>query len=166
MSSAANAIGVALPVDAFVMVANDRGDVVVCGHFSQNPFADRGVLLHLSPLLERKRAVLPEKTRRESDLPDVVYESAKECSIALVRRQAHATGDVSAVDRYRTRVTSRVRVTRLESGHECDGEGKVRLLKGLVGSSELVTKRSLALVQRVQPLECEGGNDEEKNRDR
>ncbi len=117
MSRPRHAVGIALTVDAFVMVANDGGYVIICVHFSKDPFAYRGVLLHLSPLFERERAFLPKKTRWESNLPDVVYESAKECSVGLVGRKPHATRDVSAIDRYRTRVTRRVRVTRFECRH-------------------------------------------------
>ena len=97
-----------------MVVANDGRDVIVGVNFTKDPLTDRGVLLHLPPLLKRERPFLAEKTGRESHFADVVDEAAEERSIALLWRKAHSARDVSAIDRNRTRVAGRVRVACLE----------------------------------------------------
>ena len=44
-------IGVPVPIDPFVMMSHDPGDLSVVGHVAKDPFADNRVLLHLTPLI-------------------------------------------------------------------------------------------------------------------
>ena len=69
MSSSAQTIGIALAVDALVVVAHDRRDLRVLVDVREDSLADRGVLLHLTALLERQRAWLLEKPGGRPILP-------------------------------------------------------------------------------------------------
>ena len=71
------AVGIPLAVDALMMVADDRRDLRVLVDVRQDSLADRGVLLHLAPLLERERTGLLEQARWQADLADVVNEAAE-----------------------------------------------------------------------------------------
>jgi hypothetical protein len=86
-----------MAIRALVMVSHDLRDLGVVIYVSEDPLSNGGVFLHLTPLVESERSRLLEKTRSESNLPDVVYEAAKMNETLLALRQTHAGGDISRV---------------------------------------------------------------------
>src|SRR5204863_1123060 len=97
-----------------VMEANDLRHVCVRIDLHEDVLADRGMLLHLAALLERQRARLFEQAGRQTDLADVVDESAEVCLLLQLRSQIHATRDVATVDGDSRRMTGGVAIPRVE----------------------------------------------------
>ena len=77
ISSPSEAIRISLPVDPFVMVPDDLGDLSVVIDVREDPLADYRVLFHLPSLLEGEGSGLLKKTWREADLADVVNQAAQ-----------------------------------------------------------------------------------------
>ena len=77
ISSAEQPVGIALPVDTLMVVANDLCDFRVIVDVREDALTDLGVLLHLAPLFERERAGLLEQTGGKPNLADVVDEPAQ-----------------------------------------------------------------------------------------
>jgi hypothetical protein len=97
------------------MVADDLGDFLVVLDLREDSLADRGMLLHLSTLVEREGASFFEEARRQSDLSNVVNEPSEMGELLFSFREAHAHCDVPRVDRNGCRMTRGV----LISGIEC-----------------------------------------------
>ena len=73
--------------------------------------------LHLSPLIERERTGLLEQSGRQPDLSDVVDEAAEVGQLDLFIPKRHPVSDVPSVNSNRSRMTSRVPVSRVK---RCD----------------------------------------------
>ena len=69
MLVAVNAVRITLSVDALMMMADDRRNVVVRLYLAQDPLTDVGVLLHFPPLFQGKGPFLPEEARGSPTLP-------------------------------------------------------------------------------------------------
>ena len=116
-----NAVRITLSVDPL--------NIVVRRYLAQDPLTDDGVLLHLPTFVQGEGAFLPEEARRQPNLPDVVHESAEKCALARVCRKLESFGNVARVDRYRARVTGRIRIARLQSSDERHRKGDVCVFK-------------------------------------
>ena len=147
-------------------MADDRCDLRVLVHVSEDALADRRVLLHVAALLERERSRLLEKPGWQADLADVVNESAEVRLIADLVRESHALGDVARVDRDRSRVASRVLVSRIESCDQRSRELEVRALKRVVGVGKIDRELALLLVQAIEPLRRHRRDQEQRERPR
>src|SRR5918996_1448626 len=119
---------------------------------SENPLADRRVLLHLPAFLQRECSRFLEQAWREPDLSDVMNQAA-EVRVSLdFAGKAHALGDVSRVDRDRSRVAGRVSVSRVQRRDKGCSELEVGSLKRLVCGREISCKSPLRLIEAVEPL--------------
>ena len=88
---AGQAVGVALAVEALVMVAHARDELLV----EERPHdlgADAGVLAHELPLLRGERAGFAEDTVGDADLADVVQEGDVLDLLKTVRGPARVRG--------------------------------------------------------------------------
>ena len=92
-------VGITLPVDPLVMMPHHRSDLGVTIDVRQDTFADLGVTLHFTPLVERQRTRLLEQARRQTDLSDVVDQAAEVRERSLIAAQLHPLSDVTGVDR-------------------------------------------------------------------
>ena len=147
-----------------MVVADDRRNLRVLVHVSEDALADCRVLLHLPALLERERARLLEESRGEADLANVVHEATEVRLVANLVREPHALGDVSRVDRDRGRVARRVAISRIESGDECGRELKVRAFERFVCFGEVNSQLSLLLIQAIESLSRHCGDEEQRQR--
>ena len=80
------------------MVPDDRGDLRISIDVRQDPLADLGVALHFTALVQREGTGLLEQPSWETDLPDVVHESAQVGQFDLFGAKLHPLGDVARVD--------------------------------------------------------------------
>ena len=91
-------VGIPLPVDALVMVPDNRSDLRISIDVRQDALADLRVALHFTPLVKREGSGLLEKPSWETDLPDVVDQSAQVGQFDLVGAKLHALGDIARID--------------------------------------------------------------------
>ena len=78
---AKQAVGIALPINALMVVSYNLRDLGVVVDLRKDALTDFGVFLHLSPLLEGKRTGLFQEAGREPDLADVVNKAAQVCEL-------------------------------------------------------------------------------------
>ena len=160
---AGQAVGVAAPVDPFVVVPDDLRDLGVVVHVREDALADHRVLLHLPPLFRRQRSRLLDDTRSDSDLSDVVEEPAEVRELLLLLVETEPGRDVARIDRDGSRVAGRVLVSRVERRDESTGEGQIGSLESLVHRTQVLRELALLLVQDQKPLRRERGHEEEKD---
>src|SRR5258708_26802695 len=96
----------------------NRGNLAVVVDLCENPLSDHGVQLHLTPLVQRKSPGLFQQPGRETDLANVVHETAEVYKLLLFLRQTHPPGDVARVDRNGCRMTCRITISRIERRNE------------------------------------------------
>jgi len=120
--------------------------------------SDDSLAEKLSSLIQRQSAWLLEQAWRESDFPDVVHQAAEVCHLLDFELQSHPFGDVTRVDRHRSRVTGRVPVPCVERRDERAGELEVRTLERLVDLGQITSQLALLAIQRVETLRPHGRN--------
>ena len=147
-----------------MVVADDRCNLRVLVHVSEDALADCRVLLHLTALLERECARLLEEAWRQTDLANVVHEATEVRLVANLISEPHALGDVSRVDRDRGRVARRVAISRVESGDECGRKLKVRAFERFVCFGEVDSQLPLLLIQAIEPLSRHCWDEEQRQR--
>ena len=76
---------------------NDLGNLRIVVNLRENALANNRVLFHLPSLLKRERPWFFQQTRWQTDLPDVVHQSAHVRQPLLFVRQAKAASDISSV---------------------------------------------------------------------
>jgi hypothetical protein len=137
-------------------MAYDGRDLRILSDVSEYALANRRMLLHLAALIQRQSAWLLEQAWRESDFPDVVHQAAEVCHLLDFELQSHPFGDVTRVDRHRSRVTGRVPVPCVERRDERAGELEVRTLERLVDLGQITSQLALLAIQRVETLRPHG----------
>lgn len=115
---AAQPIGVAVPVDAFVVMADDPSNFRVVVNLREDSLADSAVLLHATPFIKCQCTRFFEKAHREPDLPNIVHQTSQMNEPLLLLGKPHPCGDITRVDRYGSGVAGRVLVPSVESGDQ------------------------------------------------
>ena len=76
-------VRIAETVYALVVMTHDARNLSVILDLGKNPFANRGMLLHLSPLVQGESSRLLKKACGQSHLSDVVHEPTQMHEILL-----------------------------------------------------------------------------------
>src|SRR5665213_442013 len=103
--------------------------------------------LHLTPFVKREGSRFLKETRRKTNLPDVVDQTAKMRQLRLIFAQVHTLGDVAGIDSDGSRVAGRVLIPGIESRDEAFGEREVRGSQLRVRTLQIGGKAPLLLVQ-------------------
>src|SRR5688572_3045554 len=122
------------------------------------------MLLHPPPLLERQRPWLLKKTSGKTNFSYVVNKTAEMSELLMFFRETHASGDISRIDRDRSRVSGRVLISGVESCHERNCERETGALQAAIGRSEIGDEPCLLLIHRKQPLGRNGKYEEQQDR--
>ena len=145
-----------------MVVANDLRDFGVILDVSEDSFSDRRVLLHHAALFERECTGLFEQASGKSDLPDVVNQPAEMSHLTFGLAQPEPLNDVARIDRHRSRVTSRVPVSRVKRRYEGSREREVRPFQTPIDYSEIFHEASLVLVEGKELVKCERRHQEQR----
>src|SRR3954471_21239240 len=105
------------------------------------------MLLHLTPLVERKSARLLEQTGRKPNLSNVMHQAAKVRKLYLFRGQPHSSGDIPGVDRDCSRMAGGVPISCVERGNERSCEREVGTRELDVDLTQALSQLALTLVE-------------------
>ena len=153
---AGEAVGIAAPVPALVLVTDGESDVRESGQLPQDPLADRGVLAHEIPLLVVQGARLVQDRIRDSDLPDVVEKRPgfHFCERSPLEPECRSDGDRQITNDIR--VLTRIAITLTQSRCERPDDSPVRLGRPttfLADPRERGDERLLTLEQAARSIE-------------
>jgi hypothetical protein len=144
-----------------MVMANDRCDLGVVLYIRKDSLADLGVLLHLATLVQSERTWLLEQARGETDLSNIVDETAEVRKPLVFFREFHPLSDVSGINGDSGGMACRVLVSSIERGNERGGERKVRALQTVIDLIERFPSISLLTVEAVEAMsgECRGNKE-------
>src|SRR5262249_7418481 len=120
------------------MVSNDSRDLRVVVDLGENALADLGMRFHKTPLFERQGAGLLEETRGQTDLSDVVHESAEMYELLLSFGKTHALRNTSRIDGDGSRMTGRVPVSSVERCHKGRRKREIRSFESVIHLQEIL----------------------------
>src|SRR5918996_6345017 len=100
-----------MPVDAFVMMADNGCDFEIALDLRQDPLADGRVLFHHLALFKSQGPRLLEQARGEADLSDVVDEPREVGEFLIPLGKTEALGYISGVHGHSSGVTRGIAVT-------------------------------------------------------
>ena len=121
------------------------------------------MFLHLPTFVESQRARLLEQPRWQSNLSDVVDETAQMNEALLLFRQAHPTSNVSRIDRDGSGMASRIAVPRVKRGDESRSERQARALKTRIRFLQARYSLTLLLIEMNQALQGDCWDQERAN---
>ncbi len=124
---AREAVGIAAPVPALVLVPHRFRDVAEARQREQDPLADDRVLAHQGPLGGVERPWLVQDRVRDADLPDIVEQRAGLDLGERLAAQPERTSDGNREVPNGVGVLARVAVTGAESHREGANDGPVGL---------------------------------------
>ena len=110
------------------------------------------MLLHATPLLERKSSRLLKKARRKTHLADVVDEPAEVSELLVLLGQTKSARDVSGVDGDGRRMARGVLIPGIERRHERSRKREACALQTFVGDPKLLRCVLLLSVETVEPV--------------
>ena len=107
-----------MSIHPLMVVPDDLRDFLIVVHIRKDPLTNRRMLFHLTALLKRESAFFFKESWSESNLSNVVDQTAQMCQLLLILRETHSGHDVARIDRDCCRVARGVAVARVERGDQ------------------------------------------------
>src|SRR5215208_3755343 len=145
-------VGIAVPVDPFVVVPHNASDLLVVSNLREDSLANNRMLLHEAPFVRRQWTRFLQESRRKSNLADVVHETTQVCHLRFASRETKSSCDIACIGGDGGRMAGGVSISLVKRCDECSRERYVSSFLSHDSSGQLLCRCALLVVKQEELL--------------